>query len=124
LFQSIVKMKELSWSNIHLKNLEPNILKEVVEQTNKDFNEQSLKNVAEGTILSDVRASLKLYLLDMNKRSEDLQQLLYRIDVPEKDVQNVMRVADLDALCEALADLILKRELQKVLIRRHFKEQG
>jgi hypothetical protein len=117
-------MKELSWSNIHLKNLEPNILKEVVEQTNKDFNEQSLKNVAEGTILSDVRASLKLYLLDMNKRSEDLQQLLYRIDVPEKDVQNVMRVADLDALCEALADLILKRELQKVLIRRHFKEQG
>lgn len=124
MFQSIVKMKELSWSNIHLKNLEPNILKEVVEQTNKDFNEQSLKNVAEGTILSDVRASLKLYLLDMNKRSEDLQQLLYRIDVPEKDVQNVMRVADLDALCEALADLILKRELQKVLIRRHFKEQG
>ena len=124
MFQIIVKIKELSWSNIHLKNLEPNILKEVVEQTNKDFNEQSLKNVAEGTILSDVRASLKLYLLDMNKRSEDLQQLLYRIDVPEKDVQNVMRVADLDALCEALADLILKRELQKVLIRRHFKEQG
>jgi hypothetical protein len=114
-------MKELSWSNIYLKNLEPNILKEVVEQTNKDFNEQSLKNVAEGTILSDVRASLKLYLLDINKRSEDLQQLLYRIDVPEKEVEKVIAIRDLDTLCGELAELILKRELQKVLIRRHFK---
>jgi len=114
-------MKELSWSNIHLKNIEPNILKEVVEQTNKDFNEQSLQKVAEGSVLSDVKSSLKLYLLDMNKRSEDLQQLLYRIDVPEKEVENVIAIRDLDTLCGELAELILKRELQKVLIRRHFK---
>jgi hypothetical protein len=121
LFQSIDKMKELSWSNIHLKNIEPNILKEVVEQTNKDFNEQSLQKVAEGSVLSDVKSSLKLYLLDMNKRSEDLQQLLYRIDVPEKEVEKVIAIRDLDTLCGELAELILKRELQKVLIRRHFK---
>lgn len=114
-------MKELSWSNIYLKNIEPNILKEVVEQTNKDFNEQSMQNVAEGSVLPDVTSSLKFYLLDMNKRSEDLQQLLYRIDVPEKEVQKVLGIRDLDALCGELAELILKRELQKVLIRRHFK---
>ena len=50
-----------------------------------------------------------------------LLDLLYRIDVNESKISNLVTDSKVDSLAEAIADLIIKRELQKIVIRRHYK---
>lgn len=45
--------------------------------------------------------------------------LLYRIDLPEKKVQLEMQKSEL-SFSELLAELIVKRELQKVIIKNYY----
>lgn len=115
-------MNRLSWSNINLQTIPKDILPEVVTQINKDFDEQSVINVSNDYLMDDLIESLENYLLDLNRKGTDLQNLLYRIDVPEKYAIAVFQISDLTLLTIELAHLILKREVQKVLIRRHFRD--
>lgn len=115
-------MKDLTWSNISLENLPEDLMPELINQINKDFEEHSLNSVSDKYLVEDLINSIKGYLLNQSKRGADFQHLLYRIDVPENEVQMVLQERDLDKLCFNLSRLILKRELQKVLIRRYFKD--
>ncbi len=50
-------------------------------------------------------------------------QLLYIIDVPESQVrQLILDLENAEALC-LITELIIRRELQKVVIREYFKNQ-
>jgi acetylglutamate synthase len=115
-------MNDLAWSNISLENVPDDILPDLVAQINKDFNEHSLLNVSEEYLLEEVVSVIKNFISDLSKRGADLQHLLYRIDVPEKDFLVALEENDLDKLSLNLSRLIIKREIQKVLIRRHFKD--
>ncbi len=110
-----------------LANLEPfkfehRIIQQVVAQIKKDFDDIviDLELNAVETPYQQLKAYLKPiieYLLD--ERPERLFTLFYRIDISEQTVKSLMGNADID-LAEEYTELILNRELQKVIIRNFY----
>lgn len=58
------------------------------------------------------------------KHPEQFGNLLYRIDIPEKDYRRVCAIQPAEAMYDALTDFILYRELFKVICRRHYSNPG
>lgn len=93
----------------------------LIEQINKDFmlaNEPVDYAVTTSPIDLKVGLHNKIYSLIQYKFAEYLN-LLYIIDVPEKEVK-ALNGGDLLDLSEQVAFLILKREWQKVWFRNKF----
>jgi hypothetical protein len=61
----------------------------------------------------------KIYFL-MMERFQDYLNVLYVIDIPEKEFQHI-EVTDAVEVSEQMAFLILKREFQKVWFRNNYK---
>ena len=101
------------------------LLKEVVAQINKDFRLQGFDVEFSGTgetayqELSDQLKPVIEYMLE--NQTEKFWNLIYGIDLSESKVRRILFGNDenIDAIHE-LTDLILKRELQKVVIRLHY----
>jgi len=99
-----------------------NLLKEVVLQLNKDFQltgltvEFSNNSQTAYTELTNQIKPVVAYLLE--KQPERFWNLLYSIDISETKVKEALFGSEPDSL-GLLTNLILKRELQKVVIR-HF----
>lgn len=60
-------------------------------------------------------------LLDQNPGM--LMSILYRIDVPERNVRHVLESAPPSVIVDRLTALIIERQLEKVRLRRRFREQ-
>lgn len=60
-------------------------------------------------------------LIDSN-RSKFLG-ILYRIDLNDEQVKKAVNENSSEPFSEIITDLIIKRELQKVVIRNHYKSQ-
>nr|WP_322625123.1 hypothetical protein [uncultured Flavobacterium sp.] len=93
----------------------------LVEQLNKDFalaNEPT--EYTEGTSPFELKMAVqdKIFRLIHHKFAEYLN-LLYIIDVPEKDVK-ALNGGDIAELAEQITFLILKREWQKVWFRNRY----
>jgi hypothetical protein len=118
-------MRSLTFENIDISIEDPQIWKDVLQQVRKDFDENQIKCDFDKslTIFDQVFDSLKAFLLDMNFSQQDLLQLLYRIDVPEKNVQQLETIVNLDNFLDELTRLILRRELQKVMIRKYYSNE-
>lgn len=54
------------------------------------------------------------------KISGKLSELLYRIDISEAQIKKASAVTS-NSFHEVVAELIVKRELQKIIIKEHFK---
>ena len=97
-------------------------MKEVVHQINKDFqlNGLDVEFSGEGetayTELTDQIKPVVEYLLE--KQPDRFWNLLYSIDISEAKVKEALFGSEPDSI-GLLTNLILKRELQKVVIR-HF----
>ncbi len=94
----------------------------LLEQLNKDF---SLANepvdFPKSTSPEELIVQLKEKIGRMlHHRFAEYLNLLYIIDVPEKDIKN-LDGADLEILSQNVTFLILRREWQKVWFRNHFK---
>jgi hypothetical protein len=75
--------------------------------------------------LEEVRAYLVdqiTQLLDRNPAL--LMSILYRIDVAERDVKAVFSSCTPPEVPPRLADLIVARQLQKVQLRRRYRDEG
>ncbi|MCC6691298.1 MAG: hypothetical protein IT235_07175 [Bacteroidia bacterium] len=59
----------------------------------------------------------------MENDYKKLLNLLYRIDIHEGKLVNVLEQNADQSPAETIADLIIKRELQKVVIRRHYSTE-
>ena len=73
--------------------------------------------------LEEVRQFVKTNverLLDQNPGM--LMSILYRIDVPESQVQDVLRRVGHGEIPDRLTDLIVERQLQKVHLRRKYRD--
>jgi hypothetical protein len=116
---------ELPVTQEHLQQfvLRLDLLKEVVAQLNKDFqlngfevnftgNEQNAYRE-----LSEQLIPVIDYMLE--HQTERFWSLLYGIDLNESKVREALFGEDVNTL-QLLTDLILKRELQKVVIRNHY----
>jgi len=57
-----------------------------------------------------------------NKTSMNLMQLLYRVDISESQLKQYLHVNRNKEYFEVIAELIIKRELQKVVIKEKLKD--
>lgn len=108
-------------SNLAPFKLEQSIIRQVVAQLDKDLNDLRLEVefTGKGTPYDELSAQLKpiiAWLLE--KYPEKLFALFYRIDIPEGRVRQLLLHAE-DPV-QAYTDLILDRELQKVIIRNFY----
>ena len=74
--------------------------------------------------IDELKAALKKivsYLLD--KDMSRLLMALYRIDVSETKVKQVLAVAEPEKIADSITDLIIARELQKVETRIKYSGQ-
>ena len=96
------------------------LLSEVLSQIEKDLGESHANlTQLEYTDITDLIETLADILWEIHSRSKQgIFNLLYRIDLPESKVQETVSSEGFD--WNLLAQLILKRELQKVILRRHF----
>lgn len=102
------------------------IIRQVAAQIEKDFSQFGLEvqfsgevNNAYDELFAQLREHL-VWLLDRDYHR--LVLLLYQIDLSEKQIINVENKYPDVAKSELLAELIILRELKKVLTRNYFKE--
>ena len=99
------------------------LLEKVVEQVKKDFDWFSFEIIFSGE--EGVTPYQELYrqilpLIDglLNDDYAKLMAMLYRIDIDEDFLNRKLKEASNADTDEVITDLILKRELQKVIIRQ------
>lgn len=59
-----------------------------------------------------------------SKLDSTIMQLLYRIDISEAQLKRYLNENKSESYFNVVAELIIKRVLQKVVIRQHYKNQG
>lgn len=60
----------------------------------------------------------------MHDNQSKFMGILYRIDLNDEQIQKAITQNVSESFSEIITDLILKRELQKVVIRNHFKSDN
>ena len=98
-----------------------NLYSKLIEQLNKDF---QLSNLDEEIDISETPNQLKEHLAKiliklLTHQYDDYLNLLYRVDVPEKELLTVKGNV-LEESAHQIAYLILKREYQKVWFKNKF----
>jgi hypothetical protein len=93
---------------------------ELIQQINKDF-ELALTPSLSGEIL---RQTMAVHINDMILHQFDrLVQLLYRMDVSESKLKEMLQVQAGTDAGYLIAGLVLEREQQKIASRRQFTQQ-
>lgn len=97
------------------------LLEKVVEQIKKDFNwfnfEITFTNKEESAYLELFHQILPLVDELLNDNYPKLLAMLYRIDVDDAFLNKRLKESEQVDTDEVITDLIIKRELQKVIIR-------
>jgi hypothetical protein len=94
-------------------------------QLTKDF-EQSNFNADFVNALEPVYANIHEKIMVELQRSEkgadsNLMQLLYRVDISEVQLKKYLNEATNENHLSAIAELVIKRVLQKVVIKQYYK---
>tara|TARA_R110002050_G_scaffold149463_1_gene276060 strand:+ start:107340 stop:107702 length:363 start_codon:yes stop_codon:yes gene_type:complete len=116
-------MKALQWqkSNQELVVKYPDLTQKVWAQVIKDFSLEAMEiNEIEVTTLDEIYNQVypevtRFIKFDFNA----LMRLLYRIDISELAVKKQMDLMP-DDTAQAISSLIVKREIQKVVLRKQF----
>ena len=101
-------------------------IEEIVKFVEKDFlisDNNSLIPAADLISLEEFRKYLTerlKFLLD--EKFDTLVNILYRIDIPEKKLGKLFSGENRDSIPSDLADLIIERQLQKIKLRKLYKE--
>jgi len=103
------------------------IIKDTAEQIKKDFeifSESITLSDNPNTAYDELKSQVEPIIAKlMNNHYERLLSVLYRIDVNEKSISEEIYRRNDEEPSSIITDLIIERELKKVVIRRHFKEQ-
>jgi hypothetical protein len=102
----------------------PDILNDTAKQVIKDFGMQGMEiNFSGNTgntyveLFSQILPIIEKLIID---NTEKFYALLYRIDISEVQVKKAVEKATDKSFSEIVTDLILKRELLKVVIRKNY----
>ncbi|MBP6334428.1 MAG: hypothetical protein KA444_03070 [Bacteroidia bacterium] len=100
------------------------IIRETANQLLKDFSLAGFEVEFSGNELmayDELKSQITPILWDLfQNHPEQFQNLLYRIDINEKQLMETLKLIDPLKISGALSDLILQREFQKVIMRRFF----
>ena len=70
-----------------------------------------------------LRASLVNYIDDLiNNNFEKLLNLLYRVDISETKLKQLLNTSTTTPASEIIADLIIERQLQKIKSREQYRQ--
>ena len=99
---------------------------EIVKFVEKDFlisNNNSLIPSADIASLEEFRKYLteRIKIL-LDEKFDTLVNILYRIDISEKKLSQLFSGKNRDSIPASLADLIIERQLQKIRLRKMYKE--
>ena len=99
---------------------------EIVKFVEKDFlisDNNSLIPSADIASLEEFRIYLteRIKIL-LDEKFDTLVNILYRIDISEKKLSQLFSGKNRDSIPASLADLIIERQLQKIRLRKMYKE--
>ncbi|MCK4561335.1 MAG: hypothetical protein KAT78_00350 [Flavobacteriaceae bacterium] len=99
-----------------------NLLLKLVQQINKDVNLVGLNfYLSENSTPQNIILNLQKLLIDLiSNNFSDYVNLLYRIDISEKEIVKIQDL-EVNALTEKAAILILRKEWQKVWFKRKYQ---
>lgn len=117
---------EAHLADIESFKLQHAVVQQVVTQIQKDFDDIIVEvNLdGEGSPYDQLKKQIRP-IIDwlLEKRPERLFALFYRIDIPEQVVKRLMTDGGEGGdVVEQYTDLILQRELQKVIIRNFYSK--
>jgi hypothetical protein len=88
---------------------------------NNEFLFQQLQTLDE-IVSANFREPLSRLINDLiNDDFEKLVQFLYRLDIDEKKLRNILEINEGRDAGEMIADLVIERQIQKIKSRREFK---
>ncbi len=103
----------------------PDLFEKFKLQLQKDFEGAGLNGDFANELPQDYESILKIIGSETEKVNKlaisKLTGLLYRIDISEVQIKKISLEKPGISLHEIIAELILKRELQKIIIKEHFK---
>lgn len=104
------------------------LLEKVVDQVKKDFNWFSFEITFSGKATTPYQELFDqiLPLIEelLNDDYPKLMAMLYRIDIDEEFLNRQLKTNEQADTDEVITDLILKRELQKVIIRETYSKSN
>jgi len=100
--------------DIKLETISNQIIKDL---TLSGLETDAFENLSSPTDLANALKNLVSEMLTY--RYEDFNRFMYRIDIPESKLSNLLH-RDLASLVDELCVLILKREMQKIIFRQQF----
>lgn len=102
------------------------LIKATADQVEKDFMLSDFKIVLSGNHLNafnEIKSQLLPFISRLYKESEQaFLALLYRVDISEKDYRTSINRGGY--FTEEIAELIIRREFQKVLSKRYFSDHS
>ncbi len=104
------------------------IIQDLLSQIQKDFGmfgEQLYFDIKAGQSYQSLYIQLEQFLsINYGQQTEKLYPVLYRIDILEKDIKKAINDESKSGFFGAIAELIILKELQKVIIRWHYKKSN
>lgn len=102
------------------------LIRETANQIIKDFEIFGFEIKFSGNAYNAYQELFEQIEPHINKLIESNQQkfmsVLYRIDVNEQQIKKAVNENNSEPFSDIITDLIIKRELQKVVIRNHYKQ--
>ena len=102
------------------------VIRMTAEQVKKDFSFHNIEITFSGneqTAYAELKAQLTPLLEELfTKDRQRLMQLLYRVDVPEKDWKKVLAL-DMNEQPEKLTEISLEREFMKALTKKLYSQK-
>jgi hypothetical protein len=103
------------------------VIKETANQIIKDFDMFGIEIKFSGNAYNAYDELFEQIEPHINKLISSNQQkfmgILYRIDLSDEQIKKALKENNSESFSEILSDLIIKRELQKVVIRNHYKSK-
>ena len=103
------------------------LIKDTADQIIKDFDMFGMEIKFSGNafnayeeLFDQIEPHIKK-LIDSNRQK--FLGILYRIDLSDEQIKKAVRENSTEPFSMIVTDLIIKRELQKVVIRNHYKNQ-
>lgn len=100
------------------------IIRMTAEQVKKDFAFHQIEITFSGnemTAYDELKTQLTPLLTKLlTENRAKLMQLLYRVDIPERDWKKVLALENKDEQAEKLSSIILEREFMKAMTRKFF----
>jgi hypothetical protein len=124
---NLKKSDDLEEFNIELYKSRADIIRQTVAQVEKDFGMFGIPVMFTGNTemaYAEMFSQLNIHISDLLQHNfGKLSALLYQIDLGEDKIVEAGREHSDWGLPEVITELVIHRELKKVLLRNYFKNQ-